>query len=223
MSIGASLGLNNINWFASVSQIIYWVLYGFLGLVLVLFFFGVYYYISFKYKVEVYTLYGSSSDNHYSIGKKRTNRVKWNKDKTAWHKMFPLFSKKTIEPFDDQYIYTGNRIIAFELNKEWFPGRIDISSTAEGGKKGEIKPVPYWVRNWQSLEHKQNSMDFAKHDFWADNKNFIWMLLAVAICCSLCLATIYFSYKFAGGGVGAMDRLSSALQTFGGSSTAPPG
>jgi len=222
MGIGSSLGLENINWFAGMSSIIYWVLYGLIGLIIVLVMVAIYYYLSFKYTVDVYPMYGSGKDGQFSVGKRKTNRIKWNKDKTAWIKMYPLFNSKKVEPFDDEYIYPGNRLIAFELNQQWFPGRINIDSSEEK-IRGDINPVPYWVRNWQSLEHKQNSIDFAKHDFWSDNKNFIWMLLSVAICCGLCLATIYFAFKFAGNGVGSMDKLTAALQGFAGSSSAPPG
>jgi len=221
--MGLIPGLENVNWFGGMANVVYWVFYGVLALMLVFCFLALYYYITYNIKADVYPLYGSSKDGNFSIGKRKSNRVKWSKDMTSWKKLWPIFNRKTIEPFDDEYLYPGRKIIVFQLNNQWFPGRINVTQTEEQ-IRGEINPVPYWVRNWQSLEHKQNSIEFAKHDFWTENKTFIWMLLAVAICCTLCGITVWLTYKFAGDGVGAMDRLSTALQTFGGvSAGAPPG
>jgi len=217
-----TLGMANINWLASVSSIIYWVFYGMLGLILVLAFFGIYHYLSFNIKADVFPMFGSGKDGVFSIGKMKRNRLKWTKNKTAWKKLWPLFGKGTVEPFDSEYIYPGKKVIVFELNNQWFPGRVNITQS-ESEIRGEINPVPYWVRNWESLEFKQNASDFAKHDFWTDNKTFIWMVLAAGICCAMVLITVWLTYKFSAGGVGAMDRLTSALQSFGGTSGAPPG
>jgi len=220
----ASLGLGNINWMGGVSQVIYWVFYAMIGLFIIIAMVAVYYWLSYKIKVDVYPLYGSGKDGVFSVGKRKSNKVKWSKDKSSWQKLYPLFNKKKLEPFDDEFIYPGKKIIAFELNQQWFPGRINIQQT-ESGIRGEINPVPYWVRNWQAIEHKQNAIDFAKHDFWSDNKNFIWMLLSVGICCALCLGTVYFTYKFAAGGTASMDKLTEVLKNIGGQSGvgAPPG
>ena len=221
LSMALIPGMENINWAGGFASAAYWVFYGLLALMLLFGFLMVYYFISYNYKVDVYPMYGSGKDGVFSVGKRKKNRVKWNKAKNGWKKLWPLLNRKSIEPFDDEFIYPGKKIIAFELNQQWFPGRINITQS-ENEIRGEICPVPYWVRNWQALEYKQNSMDFAKHDFWNDNKNFIWMLLAVGICCALCGVTIWLTYKFAGGGVGAMDRLTSALQGFGGVSAGAP-
>jgi len=90
--------------------------------------------------------------------------------------MYPLFNKKDIEPFDQEFVYPGKQIYVFDLNGAWIPGRININKT-EGKLRAEINPVPYYVRNWQSLEHKKNAQEFSEHDFWAENKIFYYAFI----------------------------------------------
>ena len=219
--MGLIPGLETIDFTSTIVTTMYWVFYGFLALIIILVFLGVYVYISYNIKADVYPMYGSGKDGVFSVGKRKSNRVKWNKEKTGWKKLWPIFNRKSIEPFDDEFQYPGKRIVVFELNNQWFPGRINITQS-EDQIRGEINPVPYWIRNWQALEYKQNAMDFAKHDFWSDNKNFVWMVLSIGICCAMCLATVWLSFKYAGGKTGAMEGLTAALQSFGGAG-APPG
>ena len=121
--------------------------------------------------------------------------------------MYPLFNSKKVEPFDDEYIYPGNRLIAFELNQQWFPGRINIDSSEEK-IRGDINPVPYWVRNWQSLEHKQNSIDFAKHDFWSENKSLIAIIVTAVVVGVVLFVVAYYTYQH-------IDKMIPVLQQLG--------
>ena len=98
-------------------------------LVLIAVFAGVgiaYYYFSFPLKVTVFPLYGSSKDGYFSVGRPRSNKVKWIRHRTAWKRMKPFMNTKEIEPFDSEFIYPGKQIYAFELNGEWIPGRVNI-------------------------------------------------------------------------------------------------
>ena len=106
-------------------------------------------------------MFGSGKDGVFSIGKKKKNRFKWIKKRTAWKPMLPLFNKQEVEPFDSEYIYPGNQVYAFCLNGEWIPGRVNIDKD-EDTIRAEINPVPYYVRNWQSLQHKKNAQEFLR-------------------------------------------------------------
>jgi hypothetical protein len=150
----------------------------------------------------------------FSVGKEKNNRFKWIKNKTAWKKLWPLFNKNEIEPFDSEYMYPGNKVYAFDFNGVWIPGRINIGKTEEKFR-AEINPVPHYVRNWQSLQYKKHAQEFAKHNFWEDNKQFIMAVVTVAICCAVCLGTIYFTYEFGVGGVENAGNLADALNNFG--------
>jgi len=197
-----------------ISQIMYWtgVILGSIVSMTVLWF--IYNYTTFRIKVLEYPLFGSGTDGVFAVGKPKKNKVKWINKRTAWRSFWPLFNKIEREPFDTEYIYPGNQIYAFTLNGEWTPGRINVNKT-EQQLRCEINPVPYYVRNWQSLAHKKNAMEFAMHNFWEDNKYFIMGVVSVLICCVLCGVTVYFTYKFSTGGVQAAQTLSTALQNFG--------
>lgn len=201
----------------AVGSVFYWLGYGILALALM----GVlgigYYFISFNYKVWVFPIYGSGKDGVFSVQKPKKNRVKWIKHQTAWRKMFPLFNRKEIEPFDTEFIYPGKTIYAFELNNEWVPGRININKT-EDSMRAEINPVPYFVRNWQGLQYKQNAVEYSMPGFWEENKQLIMGVLTVAICLAAMLAAIYFTYKYLAPGRADLAAFTSAIKN---ANTAP--
>lgn len=192
-------------------QIIYWVGWSLLGIIIIGLFLVVFYYLTFNIKAETWQLYGSGKDGIFSIGKKKTNRLKWINRRSAWKPLFPLFNKNEIEPFDSEYIYPGNKIYGFILNNSWFPGRINIDQDEET-IRGEINPVPYYVRNWQSLQHKKHAREFAEHNFWEDNKYFFMVIVTAALCLIMVGLTVYFTYKFASGGNAAMSNLADAIR-----------
>jgi len=212
----------DINYVSIISQTITWIAYGLLCLILTLGMIALYYYLTHNIKATVYPLYGSGKDGVFSVGKAKHNRVKWIKKKGAWRSLFPLFNSKNREPFDQEYIYPGNQIYVFEINGDWMPGRVNINQT-ENEIRGEINPVPYYIRNWMAAEDKIDDSEFAKEDFWANNKMLIMTIIAVAICCTLAGLTIYFSYQFAMPGTDAMNNLAGALQGFGNIEATPMG
>jgi len=204
----------DVNWMMYVSKIMYWVGYVLLIIVILGLFVAIYFFLQFNIKAEVYTLYGSGKDGVYSFSKPVRNRVRWINKKTAWRAIFPLFNKKDIEPFDQEYIYPGKNIKAFDFNGEWIPGRINIKQN-EDTLKAEINPIPYYVRNWQSLQHKKNAIEFAQHSFWDDNKTLIISLIAGVAILAAALVFVYITYKLAGAGRQDISALTSAIKDFG--------
>ena len=191
---------------------IYWGGIAIISLSILAVFAATYYWFMFKYNVVVFPLYGSGKDGVFSFGKPKGNKVRWTKRKNAWRKLWPLFNKVEIEPFDSEFIYPGNKIYAFELNNEWVPGRVNISQSEEK-IRCEINPVPYYTRNWQSLQHKKNEIEFAKHDWWTDNKAIVITLIICGINLALCGFTVWFTYKFAMGGRADIQSLRDAIQS----------
>ena len=194
--------------------IMYWFFWGLMIFIIMAALGAGYFYLSFKYVVTEFPVHGSGTEGHFSIGKPRKNRIKKSKDGGSFLKLFPLMNKKKIEPFADEYVYPGNKLFAFAIGGELIPGKICIE---ELGKtiQATIKPVPHYLRNWQSLEHKKNAIEFAKDDWWDNNKNFVYMIMAVGFCCVLCGVTIYFSYEFATGGTAAISNLASKIDGMG--------
>ena len=212
VDLGSAMG--NLNLGGSVASMVYWGTQLLLGGAVSIAFFAFYHFSSFKIKAEVYPLYGSGQDGIFSVGKTKKNRVKWNKGMNSWKKLYPLFNRKTIEPFDQEYIYPGNNIKVFELNDQWIPGRINITQS-EMELRAEINPVPHYIRNWQSLEHKRIDAEFADQDFWSQNKYFLMVLLTAGLCLLMVGITVYFTYQFASGGTETIDSLTAAIQGFG--------
>ena len=196
-----------------ISKIMYWVGYVLLIIVILGLFVAIYFFLQFNIKAEVYTLYGSGKDGVYSFSKPVRNRVRWINKKTAWRAIFPLFNKKDIEPFDQEYIYPGKNIKAFDFNGEWIPGRINIKQN-EDTLKAEINPIPYYVRNWQSLKHKEHAQEFAEHNWWADNKYFFMVIITAGLCLVMVGVTVYFTYNYATGGLNAANGIADALRNF---------
>jgi len=201
----------DINWVGAMGSFIYYLGYALLGLATIAIMWMVFTVSQYTIKAEVFPMYGSGKKGIYSFSKPKNNRVRWIKKRTAWKPLFPLGNKKEIEPFSQEYVYPGKQIKVFDYNGEWIPARVNIHQD-DTTLSAEIAPVPYYVRNWQSLQHKKHAAEFAEHNFWEDNKYFIMGVVAVLICCILCGATIYFTYKFAGAGTGAMNNLASAIK-----------
>jgi len=175
MSDVLTQALSGMNFTGLGAKLLFWLGYGCLGLLILGVMIMFYYILQYNIKASTWTLYGSGTDGIFSFGKKQWNRIKWVNRKTAWRPMFPLFNKMELEPFDSEYIYPGKQILAFILNNKWTPGRINIDKT-EKEMRSEINPVPYYVRNWQSLIHKKNAKEFAEHNFWEDNKYFFMVI-----------------------------------------------
>lgn len=242
-----------------LAKMMYWMGIGLVSLLMIGVIVAFYFYLMYNIKVDVFPLYGSGRDGVFSIARRRGNRCAWNKARTAWKPLFPLFNRKEIEPFDQEYIYPGNRVYAFDLNGVWVPGRCNVSVNAEdlsaekrekiekdlksyidskypdrkwcvgqvtipqseNQLRAEISPVPYYVRNWQSLQHKKNAVEYAEHNWWTDNKTlFIALMTGVACLVAVCV-TVYFTYKFAGLGRSDVQALTAALKGFGSASGSP--
>jgi len=99
------------------------------------------------------------------------------------------------------------------LNGNWTPGRINVDKS-EDKIRAEISPVPYYIRDWQSLEHKKNAVEFSQHTFWDDNKTLIVALICSIALLASALIFIYFTYKFANAGIIGRDALTEAINRF---------
>lgn len=222
MDPGSMLSSVGSSFSGMVPRMMFWIAYGLVGLMMVAGMYMFFIYTQHKIKATVFPLYGSGKDGVFAIGRPKTNRIRWAKNKQVWKKLFPIFNKEEIEPFDTEFIYPGNRVYVFELNNQWVPGRVNIDKT-ENEMRGEINPVPYYVRNWESLQHKKAALEFAEHSFWDDNKMLIMGVITVGICLACCLATVYLTYKQVNAGVPVMERLSDAIKGMNVIPSLPPG
>ena len=192
----------DVNIGAAVLKFAYYTGYIFLGLAVVAVLGAIWYLTSFPIRVTIFPLYGGGNEGSYSFGKPKKNSIKWVRGRTAWKKMWPLLNREELEPFDSSLIYPGNRIYVFEINDKWVPAKLQLNSESEtkDGKtiygSADIKPVPYYIRNWQSLQHKKHAAEFAMNDWWNDNKHLIFMIVTMAICLGMVLVTVWLTYKW---------------------------
>lgn len=160
---------------------------------------AVYIFVTYKYKITIFKVYGSVGEKQsYSIGKPKKDFARVAKD-GGWKL---LFAHKDIEPIESKHIYPGNRVYLYEIDGILEPGKI-----ACGKDNFQIEPVPYSVRKKTELELQQLEQDFAKGGAWEANKIFIYMLIGGAMV--LCLAgfVIWLAFK-------KTDQVVPALQTF---------
>jgi hypothetical protein len=116
-------------------SLMYWIKWGAITTVMMAVMGAVFYYLQYPIKAIVFPLYGSGRDNNFSVQKSKWNRLRWNKQRTAWKPMLPLFNKKEIEPFDQEFQYPGRVVYAFELNDTWIPGRCNVDVISSGETK----------------------------------------------------------------------------------------
>ena len=170
---------------------------------------GFFYYNQFKIKMTYWPIFGNGKDS-YTIDKPKKMRFKLNKSRTAWQ----LFGKKrTIEPFNAKYIYPGNNVYAFKYGDNFLPVKMNFGSMQEGDGKSSIEPVPYYVKNWQLQELKQNEIEFSKKDFWSENKTLIVIMVVGIGCLGLCAITVYYCLRTASGSADNIVTLTNAVRT----------
>jgi len=205
-------GLDAVNFGPIIAKSIYWLGIGlFSVIILALMWFG-WRLTTFKIKATIWPLYGSGIGNDVSVGKPRYNRIKWNKNHTAWQSMKPFMNQKEREPFDSAFMYPGNTIYAYELGDEWIPCKHEINIDES---KANLKMVPHSMRAWQSQVHKRNAEKYAKIDFWSENKYLFITIGCVLACVVLCLGTIYLAFKFAQPASANMASLTDAIKNMG--------
>lgn len=143
--------------------------------------FGFYWFSLHKYKATIFPLYGAGKDDVFSVTKPYKNKFRWDKQRTTWIPLWPLFTRKAVEPFDSEFIYPVNTVYAVDLNGTISPMRININQT-ETEIRAQLNPAPYYIRNWESLQYRKNNVEFAEHTFWEDNK---YMIFTIIICIAM--------------------------------------
>ena len=204
-------GLESIPWFQLFSKLAYYLGWTIGGLAIVAVMVAAYFWFTYSISATVFELYGSGKDGAFAFSKPKMNKFKWIRNRSAWKPLFPLMNKDEVEPFDAEYIYPGNKVFAFKLNNEYFPGRVNIN-LSEDEIRAEVNPVPYYIRNWQSLQHKKNAVEFSEHNFWEDNKYFFMVVLTAVVCLTGVCVTIWLTYKYAGAGRADIQSLTNALK-----------
>lgn len=209
-------GAENINYTAYLEQSIVWLGYGLILFLVVALFAIAYYLMRFKIKAVVVPIVGSGVEQGYSLGKITSNRFGWNKSKTAWVAMKPLFNKVEFQPFESRYIYVDQRVVAFQLpDGKYIAGNINLSQNESKALMATIDPIPSYLRRYDELAMKQDEVEFSNQSTWDKYGSFVTILVVGLLCCIMVGVTVYFTYKYAGPGLASTDRLANAIEKLG--------
>lgn len=190
-----SIGLESIHFGHIFNTMLYWLGYLLMaggGLFLL---YALWYVTGYPMKLTYWPITGNINEN-VTADRPKKNRVKWNKHKTAWLTLWPLFNKKEIEPFDSEYIYPGKNLYAFKYGEVYLPAELSVMDVKN--PQFQIKPIPYYIRNWQTVQLKQNEEEFRKKNFWEENKYFLMVMITAVACCAVVAITVYYTYQYAG-------------------------
>lgn len=164
----------------------------------------------FRIKATVFEVVGSGNGDQLAVGKKKYQRFRWNRKKTAWVPLFPLFGKQDIEPFSTENVYANNNIIALRMpDQTYIPVKIQLSDkVGKKNEKGEplalkemiseMNPVPHYLRKWNEIEIQQDEIEFQSQNFWEQNKAIIVTIVVAFLCLLLVGITIYLTYRYTG-------------------------
>lgn len=207
-------GLENINFTGIAVRTAYWTGIGLFTLLMT----GVVGYFiykkSYNYNITIWPLVGSGNANYFAIGIPSKNQAKIVESGGRRYMKFfwPLLNRKEYEPFPEDLRYSGRNLYGYRMGEFILPARLHGLSKEEGL---QIKPVPNYIRNWQSLSHKKLEMEFRKPGFWEENKYTIMTLMTISICMVGFIATIYFAYKLSAPGIAETSRLTEAIKSLG--------
>jgi len=160
-------------------------------------------YILFQYKYKyMYAVAGPGG-----IRRLKKDRIRPIKHKGA-DKWQLLWAKDKIEPFDSKYIYPGNTVFGYRVEKDchvpalWnnIEKRIDI--------------IPRDVKFWQSTEIQQAALEY--QDLRSRMLPILTTLGTVIFCLILVGLTIWMTYKYIGGGLNSVASSVSTLQSVAG-------
>lgn len=202
-------GIESINYWGIFIETAKWIFYIVGGLMVAGISWAAIHLFSFPIKCRYWEVYGSGKDGILSVTGSKTNRFKWNKEKSSWKPLKPFFNKIEVEPFDSEYIYPGKQVYAFKFNETYHPGRIDIVQD-EDTFRGVVRAVPHSVRAWQSLQHKKNAQEYAS-GILERHRAFVMTIITVLILCILVGFTFWLIFQFTAPTKTSMDAMTTAI------------
>jgi len=157
-------------------------------------------YILMQYKYKY--MYAEAGPG--GIKRLKKDRIRATKHKGA-DKWQLLWAKDKIEPFDSKYIYPGNVVFGYRVEK-------NCHTPAKWNEPTEsIDIIPRDVKFWQSTEIQQAALEY--QDLRSRMLPILTTLGTVIFCLILVGITIWMTYKYIGGGLNSVASSVSSLQT----------
>jgi len=158
---------------------------------------AVYVFTQYKYKY-MYAVAGPGG-----IRRLKKDRIRPVKHKGA-DKWQLLWGKDKIEPFDQKYVYPGNIVFGYRVEKDCHVPAMWIEMTSS------IDIIPRDVKFWQSTEIQQAALEY--QDLRTRMLPILTTLGTVIFCLIACIATVWIISKTLGGGFETTANQLSALQ-----------
>lgn len=158
---------------------------------------AIYIFIQYRYKY----MYAEAGPG--GIRRLKKDRIRAIKHKGA-DKWQLLWGKDRIEPFDSKYIYPGNIVFGYRVEKDCHtPAKWNEPTKA-------IDIIPRDVKFWQSTEIQQAALEY--QDLRSRMLPILTTLGTVIFCLILVGVTIWMTYKYIGGGLDSVASSVSGLQ-----------
>ena len=184
-------------------------------------------FVSYRYKTrDAYELLFDESGRPYR-GKSLKNRFKWNKNKTAWRPLFPLFNKIEFPAFPPESIMRDRFVCGARLpNGLWIPATThlnivkDVVEVEEDGEKKtkevvwaaqEFSPFPHYLSEHYYVELQKTEQEYQTKNKWEEARPFIIFVACCLFCLVLCGATIYFTYNYASSSFEQIQTVGGAI------------
>lgn len=200
-------------------QVVTYIGYALLAVLVVGVFYVLYLMIQYKYKVSYPVL-------HYGEDKKSARVIAWKKDYACntkvggVRKQKLLFKRLVIEPFKESEVHPGNKINVLRFNQDGtYQYMPSIKFTEEISKFELIAPEESY---WGIMQLKDNAQSYTSED--AQRRMLTMTVATIVLCLILCGLTVWLSLKSPGKLVASFDSWGQSFQQFaqnvGG---APPG
>jgi len=180
----------------SIMKMLGWIL---LGVIIIAVMYMIYVLTQFKYK------YIYAEEGAIGIKAIKNDRIRPLKEKGVF-KWQLLKTKEKIEPFDPKYIYPGNRVFGYKIDRE---AHLPVMWNSKASEGVEVKPRN--IAFWQNMEIQQAAMEY--RDLRERIIPMLMTLGTVLFCLILVGVTIWLTYKYIGGGLQSVGSAVSNLQS----------
>ena len=189
-----------------MSKIMTYVGYVMIVVMILGFFYILYLFISYKYKVTYPILHYDTNGKSAQILRYKKDRARMAKHKGT-KKTRLLFKRIWIEPLSDEVIKPGNRVNLFRINED---GTYTAMPSLRFDNPGQFEYLDPQEKAWAKLELKESAT--ANQTPEAAKRIMTYMIIAVAFCLVAAIASVWIIMKAPNQVVESLNTVTPALQ-----------
>lgn len=189
-----------------MSQIITYVGWAFLTIMIIAVFFFTYYWFQFKFKITYPILHYDSDGKSAQILKYKTDRGRMVK-KNGIKKVQLLFKRIFIEPFSNDIIKPGNRVNLFSINDDGTYTKMPSLTFNSPAQFTYLSPEE---KTWAILELKESAS--ANETPEAAKRLFTYTLITIGLCLVATVVAVYIASKAPNQAAQALSQASNVLE-----------